>query len=283
MSFPDTRHTFIQRLVIEGREADWAEFLGDYWGPVCRFAARRGSLSEADAEDVASQVFAALVGNQLLSRWAGNRSAKLRTLLCSVVRNVLANRARKQAGRERLVGTQAQSGSEDFLANLSAPDDQADAFYAAWADDLLQRAVESLLTELHQEGKGDYFRVLHGRLCEQMTMPALSAALGIPVSTAENYFKAARKRLTENLESMVRQHVVRYADIDLGDEFASEWARLGEYLAAHGGLDEAVRAAYEGLQAMDQQYGKSAKIQRILTRVSVAASPSEFAEKELPG
>jgi RNA polymerase sigma factor (sigma-70 family) len=283
MSFPETRHSFMQRLVVAGREADWAEFLTDYWGPVCRFAARRGSLGEADAEDVASQVFAALLGNQLLSRWAGNRSAKLRTLLCSVARNVLANRARKQAGRERLVGTQSQAGGEDFLANLSAPDDQVDAFYAAWADDLLERAVESLLTELHEEGKGDYFRVLHGRLCEHMTMPELSAALEIPVATAENYFKAARKRLAANLESLVRQHVVRYADVDLGDEFASEWGRLGVYFVAHGGLDEAIRAAYEGLELAHRQERKTASIKLALTRISPSGSSSEVGGNKLPG
>ena len=73
MSFPETRHTFIQRLALEGRETDWGEFLADYWGPVCRFAIRRGALTEADAEDVASQVFMALLSNQLLARWAGNR------------------------------------------------------------------------------------------------------------------------------------------------------------------------------------------------------------------
>jgi len=209
----------------------------------------------------------------LLARWAGNRSAKLRTLLCSVVRNILANRARVQAGRERLVGTQVRAGSEELLAELDAPGEQKDAFYAAWAEDLLEKAVELLLTELHQAGKGDYFRVLHGRLCEQMTMPELAAALELPVATTENYFKAARKRLAANLEDLVRQHVARYADTDQGEEYAEEWTRLGEYLAAHGGLDEAVSPAHAGPNAVDRQERKSAEIKRLLTQISAPGSP----------
>jgi DNA-directed RNA polymerase specialized sigma24 family protein len=94
MAFPETRLTLIQRIASTGDDADWRQFLGDYWGPVCRFAAQRGSLGLADAEDVASLTFEALIANQLLPRWVINRSAKLRTLLCTVTRNVMSNRAR---------------------------------------------------------------------------------------------------------------------------------------------------------------------------------------------
>src|SRR5262245_3212426 len=98
MSFPQTRHTLIQRIVTRGDDQDWQAFLADYWGPVCRFAMRRGGLALADAEDVAAATFEALVANRLLARWVSDRAAKLRTLLCAVVRNVLSNRARVQAG-----------------------------------------------------------------------------------------------------------------------------------------------------------------------------------------
>src|SRR5262245_52690098 len=103
MAFPDTSKSLIQRLGAAGGEADWRQFLNDYWGPVCRFAAGRASLTAADAEDVASLTFEAVVTNQLLARWVLNHSAKLRTLLCSVVRNILSNRARVHAGRERIL------------------------------------------------------------------------------------------------------------------------------------------------------------------------------------
>src|SRR5262249_18863629 len=156
----------IQRLVARGDDQDWQAFLLDYWGPICRFAMRRGGLALADAEDVASGTFEAIIRNRLLERWVTARAAKLRTLFCAVARNILANRARVQAGRERLLREQAGEGA--FASSLDAPAEQVDAFYAAWVEEILQQAVETLFATYHQSRKGDYFRVLYGRICEEM-------------------------------------------------------------------------------------------------------------------
>src|SRR5260370_41996828 len=138
MAFPQTRLTLIQRLAAGASQADWREFMVDYWGPVCRFAQGRGNLTHEDAEDVATEVFEAIFKNQLLERWSKMRSAKFRTLICCVVRNVLSNRFRVGAGRARLV--REHGGMLDRYAELGdvesdeAPRDQLDAFYAAWVD-----------------------------------------------------------------------------------------------------------------------------------------------------
>ena len=92
MSFPSTRLTLIHRLAEGGSEDDWARFLKDYWGPLCRFCLRHGARDLDEAEDVASQTFEVVWTNRLLDRWRSNRSAKLRALLCGVVRHLLANR-----------------------------------------------------------------------------------------------------------------------------------------------------------------------------------------------
>ncbi|MBU4271254.1 MAG: hypothetical protein KKE86_04830, partial [Planctomycetes bacterium] len=97
MGFPQTRLTLIQRLTSGGAEEDWQNFLKDYWGPICRFSLRRGARNLDDAEDVASETFEALWEQRLLVRWVANRSAKLRTLLCCVVRNILSHRNRVRA------------------------------------------------------------------------------------------------------------------------------------------------------------------------------------------
>lgn len=44
MTFPDTQASLIIRLSGGGSETDWQQFLSDYWGPITRFAARRGNL-----------------------------------------------------------------------------------------------------------------------------------------------------------------------------------------------------------------------------------------------
>ena len=163
MSFPDTRLTLIQRLASDDREEDWARFMKDYWEPVCRFSMRWGARQLRDAEDVASQTFEVLWKNRLLVRWMSNRSAKLRTLLCRVARNVLSNRHRVQANRDRLLREPAEAGEAKEPDRTE--EEQIKVFYGAWAEDVVSRAVESLAAEYYRHGKGDYVWVLYGRLC----------------------------------------------------------------------------------------------------------------------
>lgn len=248
MSFPETRLTLIKRLSGGGSEADWREFLHDYWGPVCGFAMRWGGLAVHDAEDVAAETFQTLIRSDLLARWRKNRAARLRTLLCAVARNIIANQARIDQGRKRILRELAQKSQDEIPDSiwtaLEPSDEQVDAFYGAWVDDLLARCVDSLLTELHRTGKGDYFRVLYGRLCEELSMPDIAEMLQIKTTTAENHFKAAKKRLAAELERAVRAHVQKYCDeASVEEEFRAEWAQLSEYLLKHGGIEDAVRSS----------------------------------------
>ena len=88
-------------------------------------------------------------------------------------------------------------GALPLVTALNAPAEQVDAFHAAWVEELLQQAVEAILAHYHAEGKGDFFRVLYGRLCDAMTMPEIAKALGVTVGQAENAFKHARKSLAQ--------------------------------------------------------------------------------------
>jgi RNA polymerase sigma factor (sigma-70 family) len=271
MSFPETRPTLIGRLTTGSSEQDWQQFLNDYWGPICRFAARRASLSEADAEDVASQTFAALLTHQLLARWQDNRAAKLRTLLCTVVRNVLSNQARVQKGRERLLEQHAQEAVADGPLPVSSSAEpsreQIDAFYAAWVEDLLQKSVDQLRDEYHAAGKGNYFRVLFGRVCEEMSVPEISQALGIKPTDVENYYKAAKKQLAAALQSRVRDQTTRYCEAaEVAHEFQTEWAELGEYINTHGGLEQAVRRSYTSGASRKEHAGRSSAFADTLIR-----------------
>ncbi len=246
MSFPETRHTLIFRIAAGGDDTAWREFLDDYWEPICRFVASRATLNRHDAEDVAAQVVEVFVRNRLLVRWADAPVAKLRTLICTVVRNVLSNRARVQGDRARLL-SERRYEQPDALAELSAvePAEHADVFYVTWVDELLRSAVESLLVEYNQEGRGDYFRVLYARLCEDMSIPEIAGLLGIKSTSAENYFRHARGRLMEKLQEIVREHVHRYSmSHNEAIDYQSEWSELGEHLKEHGGVEKAVRRAY---------------------------------------
>ena len=266
--FPETRHTLIQRLATNAEEEDWQQFLSDYWRPVCRFAGRWGRLGTEDAEDVASGTFEALIRSRLLSRWVLHRQAKLRTLVCSVVRNVISNRARVQDARERRVHEHAGQLDRLLTESLDAPPDQIDAFYLAWAEELLQTAVGRLLEDYHREGRGDYFRVLYGRICEQMTSREVADSLDIKLTDAENFYKHARQRLGGALERLVREHVERYTPPEqVADEFRTEWQKFGECLDGRGGLERALRESYEGFDSETIRRHEARSLTTILNRV----------------
>lgn len=273
MAFPETRLTLIQRLATGGSNADWQMFLSDYWGPVCRFALRWGAMHRDDAEDLASQTFEAVLRQKLLTRWMDHRTARLRTLLCSVVRHLLANRARVRRGHEQPAGD-LWDESDRALA------EQTDSFYAAWADDQLQRAVEAMAVEYFQSGRGDYVRVLYGRLCEGLTIAQVADSLGITPATVDNYFRHARGQLGERFSSLVRQQVARYCPADeLDAEFAAEWGRLGAYLAAQGGLEDAVRQAYARFDPVRTGWRSKAVVAQAVTRLTALLSAERIQEK----
>jgi hypothetical protein len=121
-----------------------------------------------------------------------------------------------------------------------------DIFYAAWVEDLLHGAAEALLDRYLQDGKGDYFRVLYGRLCEDMALPVIAEALGLTKHQAQHAYKHARKELARLLEERVQDHIRRYCDGEEATaEFATEWGNLHDYLRARGHLGEAVRRAFD--------------------------------------
>jgi RNA polymerase sigma factor (sigma-70 family) len=273
MGFPQTRLTLIQRLASGGSEEDWAQFLSDYWGPICRFSLRWGVETIDDAEDVASQTFEVLWEKRLLVRWLSDRSAKLRTLLCSVVRNILSNRRRVRAGRAR--------STHDLVERVTklseAQDEQLDAFYAAWVEDLIQRAVEFLVAEYYRDGKGDYVRVMYSRLCERMSVAEVAESLQAKPADVVNYFRHARQRLSKTLEELVRDQVQRYCPSTESEaEFALEWRQLGEHLSESGGLEAAVRRAYELLDPVQAGRRRATRLSQAVTRLtSVIRTPPD--------
>ncbi|MBI1373665.1 MAG: hypothetical protein GC159_13125 [Phycisphaera sp.] len=280
MSFPPTRHTLIQRLVDRGGEADWRQFLADYWVPLCLFAERYGRLSAADAEDVAAATFEVLLRKRLLEQWASDPSAKLRTLLCAVGKHVMGTRLRTDTRRKDLMREHGRSLTDrDDLPTIKASDatdGEVDVFYGAWIEALLHNAVEGLMRSLHEQNKGDYFRVLYGRVCEGLTMRQISEALGVKLASVENYDKAVRRDLTRALESQMRQHVERYTpDKQVADEYRREWDRLGVYLKAHGGVEQVVRHVYASASPDDDPFVRDDAIQQTIDRFTDIIHQSE--------
>jgi predicted transcriptional regulator len=160
-----------------------------------------------------------------------------------------------------------------------ARDEQSDAFYAAWVEDLLQRAVEALAAEYYAQSKGDYIRVLYGRLCQRLTIAEVAEALDITPAAVDHYFRHARASLSDKLEEFVRRHVRHYCPAEEAEsEFALEWQQLGQYLADHGGLDEAVRRAYDLLDPVQAERHRDSGLTKAMTLIRASADVTSSKE-----
>jgi DNA-directed RNA polymerase specialized sigma24 family protein len=264
--------TLVARLAQGGSESDWREFLADYWGPVSRFAARIGGIPAEQGEDVAAEAMLVLVRSPLLSRWHDHRTGKLRSLMCGVIRNVLSNQRRVARGRQRLLKELAdQGGLPDVLSVSETAEPSAsdlDAFYKAWVDELLASTLRELLSNLHAEGRGDYFRALYGRVCEGLSAADIGELLGADAATVENYLRVGKSRLTQALREAVRRHVQRYSPLEeVESEFRTEWEQLGSHLQRYGGLEQVLRAAASALPPLPSARQPSALFQAVSARL----------------
>ena len=224
-----------------------------------------GKITIDDAEDVASSTFEVVIRNNLLARWVANRRSKLRTVMCSVVRKVLANHSRKRSNSERTF----DPTEFDVADELAEPQDVIDAFYVEWAEERLQSAVESLLRDYHRDGRGDYFRVLYGRICEGMAAAEVAECLSLSVTKSENYFKHARRQLSNRVKNLVREEANRYSPADdAAAEFEREWGRLGDFLQSRGGLEQAIRTSYEDFNTEDLKRRAKSSMTKILSRLN---------------
>lgn len=241
MAFPETHVSLIRRIVATGDSASWDQFVANYWRASSRFAMRIGNLQLSDAEDVSSKVFEILYRKSLLESWLSRPDARFKTLLCTVIRNVVRNSVRSRQAESRRTIQPIQD-----VGDLGDPvtSDEVDLFYAIWGDELLKNAVKSLMADYHREGKGDYFRVLHGRICDALSFKDIADRLSLKPTDVENYFRHARQRLAERIELLVRKDTATYTDFsELDTEFEHEWGKIAEILKVRGGLEEAVRTA----------------------------------------
>jgi hypothetical protein len=75
----------------------------------------------------------------------------------------------------------------------------------------------------------------------------------LTTSAVDNCFRHAKQRLSETLTECVRRHVESYTSAnDAEDEFDAEWQKIRQHLAECGGLENAVRRAYEILNPITE-------------------------------
>ncbi len=170
----------------------------------------------------------------------------------------------------------ARDAADQWAQPEAVEDEQSEIFYAAWVEDLLSQTLESVAAAYHREAKGDYVRVLYSRLCQGVSIAVMAQELDTTSLSVKNYFRHARQRLAETLETLVRRQVQRYSTPEASEqEFQDEWQRLGSYLTEHGGLEEAIRRAYELIDPVTVQKNQQAGLQAATQRIALAISRFE--------
>ncbi len=268
--FPETRQTLICRIANDSESPEWAVFLDDYWGPVLRFAMRRGQLKVVDAEDIAAETFVILVQQDLLAKWLSHPRSKLRSLLFAVVSNLISNRARINSGRERKHDQIAGSLMDSL--NAVAPQDktQAEALDAEWYQEILRRVLEEEMRRCMTQGKLDDFRIFYGRIVEGMSNSEIAASLGLTVAGVESRYRRIRADFTVRLRAAIRQTVERYGRQETEEEdFETEWREFSRFLAVHGDLEQILRLLEQPdfLGEENQQAVKAAVLLRIRNEI----------------
>ena len=72
--------------------------------------------------------------------------------------------------------------------------------------------------------------------------------------------------------------MIRYSPLDQAEQdFAMEWGQLGQHLAKHGGLEEAVGRAYHLLDPVTAYKRRAPAIGKTLTRLSAICPISDAA------
>lgn len=258
MSFPDTRLTVIHRLAASGSDDDWRRFVSDYWGPVFHFCLRRDAGRRDAAEEITADVFETLWLNDLLARWTDNRAAKLRTLICTVARNLMVQRFRSTKSVESLSVEPADADAE------------SDCFYAAWAEDLLRRSLDQVAAQYRREGQSDYLRVFLGRTSEGLSIRDVADSLGLPPSAVDHHYRHVRDRLRDELAQLLREQVAKCCvPDDVETEFAREWEALHRHLQQRGDFDQVLRESFTLLnrdeEAVTRRRGIGDTVRRLST------------------
>ena len=214
-SFGDTDWWVVRKAghpELPQADAAQASLYRTYWHPVYWYVRRLGHRHE-DAQDLAQEFFARLLEKNYVQAAAAEKG-QFRSYLLMMLKRFLADQWDRAHRQKRGGGTPTISidaaGTEFFrrqeLADETTPDK---AFDRAWAESLLQQALERLEHEMAAAGKEKHFQELKPFVtCDsEVTCCATAARLGMSVSN----LKVTVHRLRQRFRELVRTGIANTA------------------------------------------------------------------------
>ena len=192
-SFPETRASLLIRVRDPADQAAWYEFVEIYRPLILRLARQKG-MQEADAEDVAQQVLAA-VAQAIEQREHDPKRAKFRTWLSRVAQNAILNalaRGRPDRG----------SGNSALLAALNQQESPTGPDSALlWLErrrEVFRWAARQVRKEFHQTTWNAFWLTA----VEERTVDAVSKEL----AKKPGAIYAARSRVVRRIREKVTEY-----------------------------------------------------------------------------
>ncbi len=188
---PETRESLILRLPSAADADAWQEFIDLYEPLVIRFARRRG-LQDADAREIAQNVFVSVA--QAVDRWQPDRErGKFRAWLFRIARNQLLNWVAKHTkGR----GT-GRTSVHDAIAQVDISPRQQEALELDYRREMFRLAAAHVKESFSESSWDAFWRT--NVLGE--SIDSVSISLGI----SHGAIYIARSRITARIKSIVEQ------------------------------------------------------------------------------
>ena len=191
-----------------------------HWRPIYVYA-RKSGLNPADAEDATQEFFIEFLERDWLKQVDRSRGS-FRTFLLTILKNFLANRRRSTQAQRRGGGAQFLSldeaeGEREVASLAERVMDPAQAYEAAWWNDLIQMAWERLSQEQRDAGKARQFDVLRGFITQP---PAVGEYLRLGEELAMSRGQIAlivhrlNRRFAELIRAEVAETLVDRADLE---------------------------------------------------------------------
>ncbi len=188
---PETRESLILRLPSATDADAWQEFIDLYEPLVIRFARRRG-LQDADAREIAQNVFISVA--KAVDRWQPDRErGKFRAWLFRIARNQLINWVAKHS-RGRGSG---RTSEFDALAQIDASPRQQEALELDYRREMFRLAAAHVRESFSECSWNAFWRTsVLGESIE-------SVALSLGISHGAIYI--ARSRITARMKLIIEQ------------------------------------------------------------------------------
>lgn len=186
-----------------------AELCAAYWYPLYAFVRRQGK-SAVEAEDLTQAFFARVLEKKYL-RDVSPEKGRFRTFLLVCLKRFLVNEWERERALKRGAGVAAVS--IDFAdadgryklepADLETPDR---VFERRWALTVLERALDALVKEMHDAGKGRLMDHLKVYLAAEAAAPP-HAETARQLGMSEGAVKVAVHRLRERYRQLLRREI----------------------------------------------------------------------------